>query len=128
MSSQTLPKSERLYHKKVIQELFKEGSSLFSYPFKLIFLVEKEPLLSPTKPTFPALLISVGKKNFKKAHDRNRLKRQIREAYRLQKGLHFSKPAATPIRALALIYVGKEHNTTALLSQKIHFLLKKLTA
>jgi ribonuclease P protein component len=128
MSSQTLPKSERLYHKKVIQELFKEGSSLFSYPFKLVFLVEKEPNLLLSRPTFPPLLISVGKKNFKRAHERNRLKRQIREAYRLQKSVHFSKPTAPALRALALIYVGKEHNPTAFLSQKIHFLLKKLTS
>src|SRR4051812_43206035 len=76
------PKEERLSSKKLIEELFSKGSSYYLYPFRL--LVKDEKL--PEGQLFPQVLISVPKKKFKKAVDRNRLRRQIKEAYRLNKG------------------------------------------
>lgn len=71
-------KAERLTGKKKIEELFQHGSSFFLHPFLVKFLHTKEE---------NRVLISVPKKKFKRAVDRNRLKRMIREAYRLNKHL-----------------------------------------
>ncbi len=78
---QTFIKSERLSSKTAIDKLFQSGKSFNSTPFKIIWLPSEENDV-PAK-----ILISVPKRLFKKAVDRNRLKRLIREAYRKNKGL-----------------------------------------
>ena len=76
----TLKKEERLHSKKLIQQLFTDGSSFFVYPFKVIY---KQ---APEAKGFPAsVLISVSKKKFKSAVKRNRIKRLFRESYRKNK-------------------------------------------
>ena len=78
---QTFSKEERLCSKKVLEELIKSNSSLVLHPFKIIWSTQKG-----VNAKFPAqLAISVPKRNFKKAIDRNRIKRRIREAYRKNK-------------------------------------------
>lgn len=97
MGTFSFPKSERLYKKKDIQELFDKGSSFYVYPFRVI--VQKLPQGNTNQ-----VLFSVSKKNFKKAVDRNRLKRRMREAYRLNK-------AAIPVESkwqIAYIYTAKD--------------------
>ena len=74
-------KSERLTGEIRIKELFEKGSFLLSYPFRIGFLIAAESDV-PAK-----VVISVPKKRFKKAHDRNYIKRLIRESYRLNKAL-----------------------------------------
>ncbi len=96
----TFPKSEHLTSKKTINELFTSGQSLFQYPFKILYLVREEEA-----DNYPKVLISVSKRQFKKAVDRNKVKRLIREAYRLQKPHLISLP--NHLEALAFIYVGK---------------------
>jgi ribonuclease P protein component len=80
MGKFTFKKEERLSKDKLIQELFEKGSSFYLYPFKVIFMKHPDP-------AFPVhqILISVSKRNFKRAVDRNTVKRRIREAYRLNK-------------------------------------------
>ena len=80
MGKLTFKKKERLSKEKNIQELFGKGSSFYLYPFKVFFMKNPDP-------AYPVhqVLISVSKKNFKKAVDRNLIKRRIREAYRLNK-------------------------------------------
>lgn len=97
MAALTFRKSERLYQKKKIKELFTRGSSFYLYPFKVIFLKDED--LANNQ-----VLISVPKRNFKKAVHRNLLKRRIREAYRLNKAL-FKIPDKLQI---AYIYTSKE--------------------
>ena len=75
----TFKKNERLYLKKQITRLMKEGEHLRVFPFFVRYLAV-ENIDAPAK-----LLISVPKKKFKRAVDRNRIKRLIREAYRLNK-------------------------------------------
>ncbi len=72
----TFKKSERLSSKKDIQELFNNGSSFYLYPFKVITLPADTSKLHQ-------VLFSVPKRLFKRAVDRNLLKRRMREAYRL---------------------------------------------
>ena len=73
-------KEERLSKEKHIQELFDKGSSFYLYPFKVFFLLNRD-----RQYPYHQILISVSKKNFKKAVDRNLIKRRIREGYRLNK-------------------------------------------
>jgi ribonuclease P protein component len=77
-----LRKSERLSSQKQIQSLFTGGKSFAVPPFAIRY----SKLTAPDAVTHQ-VLVSVSKKNFKRATDRNRLKRQIREAYRLNKHL-----------------------------------------
>ena len=78
----TFKKVERLKKKKDIQELFNRGSSFYLYPFKILFIQENTLV---DEGACHQILISVPKRKFKKAVDRNKLKRRIREAYRLNK-------------------------------------------
>jgi len=73
-------KEERLRKEKDIQELFDKGSSFYLFPFKVFILSNEHAGYLAHQ-----VLISVSKKNFKRAVDRNAIKRRIREAYRLQK-------------------------------------------
>lgn len=77
-----LRKSERLSSQKQIQALFSNGKSFNSPPFAIRYLE-----LAESGKNDHQILFSVSKRNFKHAVDRNRIKRQIREAYRLNKHL-----------------------------------------
>lgn len=77
----TLPKLERLNSRILIEKLFTGGSkSLPAFPLRIVYM----PVEGENLPTI-SLLISVPKKRFKRAVKRNRVKRQIREAYRKTK-------------------------------------------
>jgi ribonuclease P protein component len=75
----TLPKAYMLAGKKQFETLFQSGEAFFVYPYRIIYQIEK----SSTKPNFE-IGISVPKRKFKLAVDRNRLKRLTKEAFRLQ--------------------------------------------
>lgn len=96
MGTFSLPKTERLYKKKIIQELFEKGSSFYLYPFRVYFIQTAE--------ASNQVLFSVSKRNFKKAVDRNLIKRRMREAYRLNK----SSIEGTSKLQIAYIYTAKE--------------------
>jgi len=80
MGSHRFRKEERLNKEKDIQELFKKGSSFYLYPFKVLLL----PNPNQDHPVHQ-VIISVSVRNFKRAVDRNLIKRRTREAYRLNK-------------------------------------------
>ena len=81
MPSFTFTKEERLKSRKVISKIFKEGHSFNAYPLRLIWVDNhSSDSMSPIQVAF-----SVPKKSFPKAVERNRLKRKVREAYRLHK-------------------------------------------
>lgn len=101
----TLSKPERLNSLKAIERLFKEGQSLAKYPVRLVWLESAE---APAQEFPVQVMFSVSKKRFSRAVDRNRLKRLLRESYRLNKpGLYVSLPHGKTYH-LALIYSGTE--------------------
>ena len=77
----SFPKSQKLKSRKAIALLFSEGKSVKSYPLRALFQVEA------FNPDYNFSHVQIGvtvpKRAFRKAVDRNRIKRQIREAYRL---------------------------------------------
>ena len=76
----TFKKEERLCNKGLIDKLFHNGSSFLCYPFKASWLLIDGPMQFPAQ-----ILFSVSKRRYKHAHDRNLIKRRMREAYRLNK-------------------------------------------
>ena len=101
----TFKKEERLCNKRLIDELFHNGSSFLCYPFKASWLLTDEPLQFPVQ-----ILFSVSKKRFKRAVDRNLIRRRMREAYRLHKQEHlYDKLSHSEKKVvLSLGYIGKE--------------------
>ena len=88
----TYPKKEKLKSKTTIDLLFSEGKSVSKYPLRLVYVENKESNTELMK-----MGVSVSKKYFKKAVDRNYFKRVLRETYRLNKHLlidHLEKPHA----------------------------------
>jgi ribonuclease P protein component len=101
MGSCSFSKREKLCSQKTIDRLFKEGSSAKAFPLRVVFL-EVPEAEAPVQ-----VLISVPKKRIRKAHDRNRIKRLIREAYRLNKGQLTEKVVEEGKRlAVAFIYLS----------------------
>jgi len=78
----TLPKEERLYAQKRIDKLFSGVSSFICYPLRIVYLEKKTEEGGKAS---VSIMVSVSKKYFKRAVKRNRVKRLIREAYRLNK-------------------------------------------
>ncbi len=76
----TFKKNEKLKSKNAFAALFKNGSSAKFYPIRVVYI--KWPIENSK---FPQVGFSVSKRKFKKAVDRNRIKRLLREAYRLNK-------------------------------------------
>ena len=106
---QTFPKSERLCSKKILGELFKKGSmsvgTFYLFPFRTLYMhsSEAEPVVESAR---PAIVITVPKRTFKRAVDRNLVRRRVREAYRLNKHL-FDKETTYP-RYIAFLYTAKQ--------------------
>jgi len=116
----TLGRGERLKSRKQIERIFREGKSLHVFPYRIHYLLGG-PVIGLQAG------FSASKRNFKKAVDRNRIKRLTREAYRLKK-----EPLALWVeeRQLSLclffIYTGKELPDHRLVSGRIAVALEKI--
>lgn len=96
-------KEERLCSKVLLDEVFKNGEALFSFPFRILFYETKQTQKYPAQVVF-----SVPKRNFKHAVTRNKIRRRIREAYRLNKhSLYKSLSDKKKQLAIAVIYTDK---------------------
>ena len=118
-----LRKSERLDKKKVIEKMFAGGSRSFSvFPLRVVYLPVEE-LEAPV-----SILVSVSKRRFKRAVKRNRVKRQIREAYRKNKSLLVDELQRREQRlAVAFIYLSDELVATAELEEKMKIALARIS-
>ena len=91
------PKKEKLKGQKLIEKLFSEGHSVTLFPLKLVFIkTEKNNRIG----------VSVGKNNFKKAVERNKVKRLLREAYRHNKYLLIDNNVEG--YAFMILYISKD--------------------
>jgi ribonuclease P protein component len=121
MPSFTRP--ERLKSRKAISSLFRGGHSFVAYPLRVVWK-ESSPYLAAMSRV--QVLISVPKRNFKSAVDRNRLKRQIREAYRLQKQEFYDKIEASDLHiSLMVSYIAKEALPFAEIEAGVRKLIRK---
>lgn len=92
----TYPKNEKLKSKITIDLLFSKGKSVSKYPLRLVY-VESDYGIAESSEQKLKMGVSVSKKYFKKAVDRNYFKRVLRETYRLNKHLlidNLDKPHA----------------------------------
>ena len=117
----SLSKKERLKSAKSLTRLFKEGKSFAVFPLRVYYLeVAETEDRTGIKGAF-----SVPKRLFRRAVDRNRLKRQMREAYRLNKSDLHSSALEHPLD-LILIYYGSEPLTYRSIEQATQHILTRL--
>lgn len=119
----SLHKQERLRSRKLIGALFGDGKHFFHYPFKVIWHEVDATSEYPVQ-----VLISVSKRNFRKAVSRNRLKRMIREAYRQHKsGLIDTHRHKGGLLLVGLIFTGDTIPEYKEIERKIILILHRLT-
>lgn len=129
----TLGKKERLKSRKQIEQLFSEGKSFVLAPFRVYFIVNgqlfPDSYREVNRGNYLQFGAGVSGKFFKKAVDRNRIKRMTREAWRLQKNI-LNEKLKTLEKQLNVffIYTGKEIPDFTLVKSKVAVALKKLSA
>jgi len=111
-------KKDKLKSKKLIEQLFTEGKAITAYPLKLIYLKTDFEDNSTLKTG-----VSVSKRLHKTAVARNRIKRLLRETYRLNKPLYFNNSSAS--YAFMILYLSKDGTTFDKLNTSMKLLFEK---
>jgi ribonuclease P protein component len=110
MGTKTFRKAERLSRKKWIQELFDKGSSFNFYPYRILYIPHPDGVSSHNQ-----VMFTVPKRLFKRAVDRNKVRRRMREAYRLNKG----PDSLSGKLLIAYIYTAREILPSTILREKL---------
>lgn len=118
----TFTKKERLSGTIKIDTLFKEGKSFISYPLRVIYLLHEQ-----SRESICSILVSVPKKRIKKASHRNRIKRLIRESYRLNKALIDNETVGDKSLDIAFIYVKDVTSDYPTIQKAIQKALNQIT-
>ena len=122
----TLAKAERLCSKKLIERLFSGGNNSFpAFPLRVVYMW----FSSEEGTADVSMMISVPKKRFKHAVKRNRVKRQVREAYRLNKHILLDAMKASEENrrlVLAFIWLDNQLHSTSEINYKVKKLLNHI--
>lgn len=129
MSRLGFPKAERLCGRKAAGTLFEKGRRISQPPLQLVYHFAEHP-----EPHLPEIrvLITVSKRNFRLAHDRNRLKRQIREAWRLSRSVLMEKNSPETVSCqqkglhIALIYQSGKKEPFSVIREALEKILRTL--
>ena len=115
-------KFEKLKSRKQIELLFAQGKSISSFPVKVFYLPVEHTPEHPVQ-----VGVGVSARNFKKAVDRNTIKRRMREAYRLHKlPLHEHLKTEQKSVAVFILWIDKQLPTTATLQDLMPTVIEKL--
>lgn len=109
-STYSLPQSERINSKKQIDRLFRGGGSkaMTAAPLRMVYMTDTrqaDPLSANAHQPMAQMMVSVPKRYFKRAVKRNYVKRQVREAYRLNKHILASHLAQTGDKTVSLCFI-----------------------
>lgn len=125
-----LSKWERICGRTLLEKLFTGGKSKsFSvFPLRVVYLLTNQPDGDLQHEVPVKMMVSVSKRHFKRAVKRNRVKRQVREAYRLNKEIVVSSMADSPNRQLLLgfIWMSDELHDTDTVERSMQVLLKRV--
>lgn len=143
---QTFKKDEKLKSRSIIDRLFKRGGkevqTFYLFPFRVLYF-EKMPdsgfqilddlIVADNSDTLqeapsppPQVLFSVSKRNFKRAVDRNLIRRRCREAYRLHKYILVQNPEVPYPASIAFLYLAKEIGTYDVIEKAMIKVLNKM--
>ena len=123
-ASAIFQKRERIVSRKLMDELFggDHSHAVVAFPLKAVYLAKAH--LDEQVPV--EVLISVPKKHFKHAVDRNRVKRQVREAYRKQKQLLTERVGEDMMVAVAFIWMSNQHISSAEVDSRVKHILTRI--
>lgn len=128
----TFRRHEKLKSRKLTDRLFKEGKGFNVFPFRVQYLISEEGFAIPEgkafRPGCPVQFgVGVGTRYFKKAVHRNRVKRLVREAWRLHKHLLYETATAQNKQcAVFIMYTDKVLPDYSLVTEKINVAIVKL--
>lgn len=143
---QTFKKDEKLRSRSIIDRLFKRGSkevqTFYLFPFRVLYferivdvgyqILDDSSVLENAVPfkevpsPLPQVLFSVSKRNFKRAVDRNLIRRRCREAYRLHKNILTANPEVPYPASIAFLYLAKEISTYDVIEKAMIKVLNKM--
>ena len=118
----TFRKAERIVSRRLIEQLFTDNYSMAAFPLRAVYqLIGRSAGDEPVQ-----VLVSVSKKRFRHAVDRNRIKRQVREAYRLHKQVLSDAVPSDKRLLLAFIWLSDRHLPSAGVSSRVVSLLHRI--
>lgn len=117
----TYSKTEKLKSRTLLNQVFAEGKSLNAFPLKITFTSKDIETKSSSK-----VGVGASSRYFKKAVDRNRIKRLLREAYRIHKNQLIDLLPEKKQLNVFILFIGKDLSETALIAEKMSTILHKL--
>ena len=119
----TLCKAERLHSRKLIERLFGGGQSrsMSAFPLRVVYISLSLSSENTELPSSAQMLVSVPKRCFRRAVKRNRVKRQVREAYRRHKSLLEGQPVI-----MAFIWLDTKLYPSSLVEERVAGLIMRV--